>query len=71
MAEITRDDLRAWYRVQRDRAADRVRRYALASTPLVPTLELDTICSALGDISVNEAFDALDRRQREIADQQS
>jgi hypothetical protein len=67
MAEITRDDLRTWFKVQRGLAADRVREYAVHESPLVAATEIDTLCEALGDISVNEAFEVLDQRQRELA----
>jgi hypothetical protein len=32
----------------------------------VPRIEVDAICNALGDISIDEATAALDRHQREI-----
>jgi hypothetical protein len=67
MPEITQDDLKAWFKVQREIAADRVRTYAAHECRLVPAAEIETVCGALGEIGVTEAFDALDRRQRELA----
>lgn len=65
--EITREELAAWAKVSRSLATDRVRDYAAHECPLVTAAEIDAVCGALGDVSVNEAFDALDRRQRELA----
>lgn len=67
MSAITLEDLRTWYRVQKGLATDRVTEYALTQCPLVPLAEVDVVCGALGDVSVNEAHDVLDRRQRELA----
>lgn len=67
MPEITLDELKSWFKVSRALATDRVRDYALRQSPLVSSTEIDTLCAALGDISVNEALDVLDRRQRELA----
>lgn len=67
MAEITREDLATFAKVSRALAADKVRDYAIRQCHLVPTTEVDVLCDALGDVSVHEAYDFLDRRQRELA----
>lgn len=46
-------------------AARFVRRHAAIYAKDVPRAEVDAICTALGDITIDEATDALDRRRRQ------
>jgi hypothetical protein len=64
MENITIEELRLAATVMRRDAAVIVRVYALQHAPDVPTATVDAICGALGDISIDEAIDVLERIQR-------
>jgi hypothetical protein len=49
----------------RDTATRLVRRHAAIYAPDVPLADVVAICTALGDISIDEAVAALDRLQEE------
>jgi hypothetical protein len=52
-------------RAMKDTATMFVQRYAAFYTPDVSIDDVDAICKALGDISIDEATAALDRMQRD------
>jgi hypothetical protein len=65
--EITADGLKARFNMAHTRASDKVRDYAAHECPLVPATEIATVCDALGFVSITDAYEALDQRQRELA----
>ena len=58
---MTRDELTGMVTTMKDTAVGVVRQYAAARCPNVPDTTVRAIEGALGDISIDEAFDALDR----------
>jgi len=62
-----RDTLQYMVTDLRAPAARYLRRHAKTHCPLVPAADLDAICNALGEVSVEEAKRALDRLQAEHA----
>ncbi len=62
-----KQDLATAVRGLKARAEHYVRAYARASAPNVPLETVDAFCQALGEISVDEALNALDRVQTELA----
>jgi hypothetical protein len=63
---MTHDELAATVQQWRDEAIGVVRRYAAARCPNVPDSTVRAIECAMGEISIDEAFDVLDRLNTEI-----
>jgi hypothetical protein len=63
---MTHDELKTTVAAWRDDAIGAVRRYASVRCPNVPDSQVRAIECALGEISIDEAFDALDRLNAEI-----
>jgi hypothetical protein len=63
---MTHDELVATVREMRDNAISIVRRYAAMRCPNVPDSTVRAIEGAMGEISIDEAFDVLDRLNTEI-----
>jgi hypothetical protein len=65
MADLSLDELRAWWGEAKLDAEGALRLYAYKHCPSVTKQDLDVICKAIGDISVEEARVALDKLQKE------
>lgn len=63
---MTREELAAQVADMRWTARLIVERHAAIYARDVPIAEVDAITAALGDISLDEAMAAIDRRQREL-----
>jgi len=63
MNDMNREELAARVGEMRETAAMFVRRHAAIYAPDVSATMVDSICQALGDISIDEATAALDRLQ--------
>ena len=64
---MDREQLREAVTNMRQTAEGLVQRHAAIYARDVPMYDVEAICRALGDISVDEAIAALDRLQREAA----